>query len=154
MTVRNLYWPFLKTGMVAGVILSFMISMAAAAEIGRVKRAKGPAMIERAGEQIEAKAGLVLEQSDVLVTGEKGRIAVTFLDNSRFSVGPRSRISLERFQFDTTSHDGIFETRIEAGSLAIVSGDIAKRTEDAMKVRTPTTILGMRGTRLIVEVGQ
>ncbi len=120
-------------------------------EIARVKKVSGDAWVERAGKRVEAKPGVTLEQRDVLVTGN-GRLSVTFIDNSRFSAGPNSRVSLERFEFDATTHQGAFETRLERGSLAVVSGQIAKQTPDAMKLRTPTSILGVRGTRFIVEV--
>ena len=45
-------------------------------------------------------------------------------------------------------------SRVERGTLGIVSGQIAKQTPDAMRVRTPTSILGVRGTKFLVEVGQ
>jgi len=38
--------------------------------------------------------------------------------------------------------------------LAIISGQIAKRSPDAMKVRTPTTILGVRGTKFAIKVDE
>ncbi len=43
-------------------------------------------------------------------------------------------------------------TVIGVHSLAVISGQIAKSRQDAMKVRTPTSLLGVRGTRFIVEV--
>ena len=44
------------------------------------------------------------------------------------------------------------EGRPEAMIDKIVSGQIAKSRRDAMKVRTPTSLLGVRGTRFIVNV--
>ena len=38
------------------------------------------------------------------------------------------------------------------GTLSVVSGDIAKKTHGAMKVRTPAAILGVSGTHFAVEV--
>ena len=130
------------------------LPLTAYADIGRVKKASGDAYIERRGERIEASPGVVLEQWDVLVTGDNSRLSVTFIDNSRFAAGPNSRIQLQEFIFNTTTHKGKFETKVVRGSLAVVSGQIAKETPDAMKIRTPTSILGVRGTRFIVEVGQ
>jgi len=121
------------------------------ADIGRVKKVSGEAYIERAGAKINAVSGLTLESGDVLVTGKSGRLSVTFIDNSRFSAGPDSRVSVDRFDFNPTTHAGAFESRLERGSLAVVSGQIAKAKRDAMKLRTPTSILGVRGTRFIVE---
>ena len=140
-------------------IIAFSLGLAliptlAWADIGRVKKVSGDAYLERAGKKIKATSGVTLEPGDVLVTGKSGRMSVTFIDNSRFSAGPNSRVSLDRFEFNPTTHAGAFESRIERGSLAVISGQIAKAKPDAMKLRTPTSILGVRGTRFIVEVGQ
>lgn len=124
----------------------------AQADIGRVKISKGPALIERGSERIPAEPGLVLEEADVVVTGDGGRVGITFIDNTRFSAGPNSRVELSTFRFNPTTQDGDFQTRVEKGTLAVISGQIAKKTPDAMKVRTPTTILGVRGTEFVVEV--
>ena len=124
----------------------------AAAEVGFIKRTTGEAFIERGAEQVPAEKGFLLEASDVLVTGAGGRISVTFADKSRLSVGPDSRVVIEEFEFDPVTHDGKLVARIENGDLAIVSGQIAKENPDAMKIRTPTSILGVRGTRLLVQV--
>ncbi len=124
----------------------------ALAEIGRVKRTNGEAFVQRGDEKIAVTSGMTLERSDILVTGGDGRITVTFIDNSRFSTGPDSRINLAEFQFNETTHEGEFEVVIEKGTVAIVSGQIAAHREDAMQVRTPTSILGVRGTRFIVQV--
>lgn len=142
--------------MIRATILALtMIACLAAqafAEAGRVKRSSGEAFIERAGERIEAAPGVTVEANDVLVTGTDGKISITFIDNSRFSVGPESRVSLESFDFNPTTHEGTFEAGVEQGSLAVISGQIAKETPDAMTVRTPTSILGVRGTRFVIEV--
>jgi hypothetical protein len=99
-----------------------------------------------------AAAGQLLEVSDVLKTGADGRIGITFVDNSRFAVGPNSAIALSEFEFDDTTHAGRSLTTVNRGSLAIVSGQIAKENRDAMRVRTPTSVLAARGTRFVVEV--
>ena len=125
---------------------------AAQAEIGRIKRSVGTAAIERGKAKLPAAIGGTLEEGDVLVTGRDGRVAITFADNSRFSAGPNSRIAISEFRFDDTTHKGAFVTRVDRGSLAIISGQIAHESKDAMKVRTPTSLLGVRGTRFVVNV--
>lgn len=137
----------------AGFVLAASLSsVALAAEIGRVKAVTGAATVMRGKAVLPAKPGLPLGVADVLVTGKDGRIGVTFADNSRFAVGPNSRVSLTKFEFDRTTHKGSFLTQVDRGSLAIVSGQIAKENKDEMKVRTPTSLLAARGTRFVVEV--
>ena len=136
----------------------FLISLAAltaspaAAEIGRIKSSVGVATVERGSNHIPAATGQELMPGDWLVTGKDGRISLTFVDNTRFAVGPNSRIALSKFEYDKTKQTGSFVTKVERGSLAVVSGRIAKSGRDAMQVSTPESLLGVRGTRFIVEV--
>ena len=125
---------------------------AAGLDIGRVKVASGVANIVRGGQTIAAAPGITLQKGDVLMTGKNGRIGATFYDNSRFAAGPNSRIVITEYLFDDTTHDGKFVTQVDRGSLAVISGQIAKKNKDAMRVRTPTALLGVRGTRFVVEV--
>ena len=134
--------------------IALLVSSPAWAEIARVKTSVGAAAIERGAARIPAKPGLQLNPGDRLVTGKDGRISLSFIDNTRFSVGPNSRVSVSEFAYDRTRQQGKFLTQVDRGSLAIVSGHIAKSGRDAMKVRTPNSLLGVRGTRFIVEVSK
>ena len=137
----------------AGLLIAAAVStQALAADIGRIKSVTGQASVVRGPQTLAATPGQTLNVKDVLVTGKDGRIGVTFIDNSRFAVGPNARIALAEFQFDETTHKGSSLTRVDRGSLAIVSGQIAKENKDAMKVRTPTSLLAARGTRFVVDV--
>ena len=132
--------------------VSLMLVDSALAEIGQIKVLKGEVFIVRNNIKAAAKAGDLLRQADVVVTGRDGSVGITFIDNSRFSAGPNTRIELTQFRFNPTTHDGKFTTGITHGTLAVLSGQIAKRSPEAMKIRTPTTILGLRGTKLAVRV--
>jgi hypothetical protein len=134
------------------LIAAALSTQAVAAGIGRVKVVAGAANVVRGKQVIPAKPGLVVEPQDVLQTGPGGQMSVTFLDNSRFAVGPNSKVTLTRFEFDETTHKGGSLTQVDRGSLAVVSGQIAKENKDAMRVRTPTSLLAARGTRFVVEV--
>jgi hypothetical protein len=67
------------------------------------------------------------------------------------SLGPDSRLSLDQFRFDTTTHEGSFESSLEKGTLAVKSGNLVKQSPEAMKVRTPGALLGVRGTEFVVR---
>ncbi|MFC1862803.1 FecR domain-containing protein [Thermodesulfobacteriota bacterium] len=138
-----------------GIMISFITVVSAhtaLAEIGQIKTLKGKAFIVRDDSKLPAKAGDLLLHSDILETGPQGSLGITFIDNSRFSIGPDTRIELKQFNFNPTTHDGEFVTDINCGTIAIISGQIAKKSHDAMKVKTPTTILGVRGTKFVVKV--
>jgi hypothetical protein len=133
-------------------LTALMIASPAFAEIARIKQSSGTAFVERNSQRLKPAPGLQLLAGDRLVTGKDGRMSLTFVDNTRFAVGPNSRIAVSEFQYDKTRQKGSFVTQVDRGSLAVSSGKIAKSDRDAMKVRTPNTLLGVRGTKFIVEV--
>jgi hypothetical protein len=120
--------------------------------IAQIKTVTGQAAVLRAGERRPAKVGDMLFVKDVIETGSDGGIGVTFIDNTVFSAGPSSQIALDEFQFDSNDFRGAMLADMRQGTLAVVSGDIARSTPGAMKVRTPTAILGVRGTTFAVQV--
>jgi len=123
-----------------------------AAEIGQIKNTAGQVFLLRNNNQQPAKPGDLIEQADVIITGSNGSVGVTLIDNSRLSAGPNTRVEFKQFRFNPTTQEGESLTQLHRGTLAIVSGQIAKRSPDAMKVQTPTTILGVRGTKFEVKV--
>ena len=142
--------------MPAAVCAALAVSAApvAAAEIGQIKNTSGEVYLLRNNNQQPAKAGDLVEQADIITTGANGSVGITLIDNSRLSAGPNTRIELKQFRFNPTTQEGESLTEVRRGTLAIVSGQIAKRSPDAMKVQTPTTILGVRGTSFAVKVEQ
>jgi len=136
------------------VALAFTVAPALANDVGQIKTAKGAAHIERAGQKLPAAVGAKVRQSDTVVTGADGSVGITFVDNSLLSAGPNSTLAIERYVFDSTMHAGAFDTRLSRGTLAVVSGKIAKQSPDAMTVKTPAAILGVRGTEFVVRAEQ
>ena len=134
------------------VVALTWVAQQAWADIGQIKTLTGEVSIIRDNVEQPAKAGDLLKQADTIITGDESSVGITFIDNSRFSAGPRSRIELAQFRFNPTTHEGTFLTKIIRGTLAIISGNIAKRSEKAMKVQTPTRILGVRGTKLLIKI--
>jgi len=127
---------------------------ARAADVGQIKVSKGAVSIQREGGTLPAVVGMGVQPSDVVVTGSDGSVGIVFADASLLSAGPGSVLAIHRFVFDSTTHEGAFETRLQKGTLTAVSGKIAKRAPDAMKIRTPSTVLAVRGTELAVRVGE
>jgi len=135
----------------AAFVLATLGTPLLADDIGQVKTAKGAVHIEREGQKLPATVGAKIRETDIVVTGADGSVGIAFIDNSLLSVGPNSMLAIERYAFDSTTHAGAFDTRLTRGTLAVVSGKIAKQSPDAMKVRTPAAILGVRGTEFVVR---
>jgi hypothetical protein len=136
---------------IVAIALSFA-APALANDIGQVKVAKGAVQVERAGKRVAATVGMPVRTSDVLVTGADGSAGVTFSDNSLVSVGPNSVFAIDKYRFDSTTHVGEFEGSLRKGKLAAVSGKMVKQTPESMKIRTPSSVMAVRGTEFVVEV--
>jgi|SRR5262245_24657172 len=142
-----------RTAVLAVLLVLCTAAASFAADAGRIKIARGTAWIERAGVRLPAAVGMPVQQADVVVTGADGAVGITFADDSRLSIGPDTTLAIERFTFNPTSHEGAHETSLRRGTLTAVSGKLARQSPDAMKVRTPTAVLGVRGTEFAVRAG-
>lgn len=136
-----------------GALLLLSFTAAAEPAAGTFKSVQGSVVITHGEVAAPAQVGMPVYQSDRIATGADGATGITFEDNSLLSLGPSAVLAIDRFAFDTTTHDGAFEISLSKGKLAVISGLIAKHQQDAMKVRTPASILGVRGTEFVVEVG-
>ena len=135
-----------------GVPLGGVPSAAEAPPIAQIKKVTGQAAIMRSGERRSAIVGDMLFVKDVIETGADGGIGITFTDNTVFSAGPSSQIEIDEFLFDSNDFRGAMLAKMRQGTLAVVSGDIARSTPGAMKITTPTAQLGVRGTTFAVQV--
>ena len=120
--------------------------------IAQVKTVSGQVVVVRGGARLAAKVGDPLFEKDTVETGTDGSIGITFVDNTVMSTGPDSAIGLDEFRFDSSNFNGAMLMDMHKGTVSVVSGDIARSSPNAMKVKTPTAILGVRGTRFVIEV--
>jgi hypothetical protein len=134
------------------VLTALWLAAPARADVGQIKVATGQVSVDRKGQSLPGKVGMPLETDDVVRTGVDGSVGITMRDNSLLSAGPNSILSLERFEFDPITNEGRFDAQLQRGTLAVVSGRIAKKTPQAMTVRTPSAVLGVRGTEFVVSV--
>ena len=135
---------------VALITATATVANAEGPRIGQVKTVSGEAAIVRGDARRAAKPGDAVYTKDVIETGDKGSIGITFIDNTVFSAGPNSQLALDQFRIDPTSGEMLAE--MKRGTLSVVSGDITKKSPGAMKIKTPNAVLGVRGTTFAVQV--
>ncbi|MEL6416160.1 MAG: FecR domain-containing protein [Pseudomonadota bacterium] len=130
-----------------------MVASPALAEIGRIKNAtQGTVVVIRDGKSLTAKPGFKLLEGDIISTRAGQRVGITLIDDTRMAVGPSSRITLDEYKYDRARQTGRSLTSVNRGSLGVDSGNITRTGKDKMRVRTPTSTLGVRGTTFVVEV--
>jgi hypothetical protein len=137
--------------LVAGLVAAGPV---VADDIAQIKVLSGTVIIERGTQRLIAAAGTRLQEGDVVRTGIEGSVGITFTDNTMMSAGPNSVLAIDRYTFNSTTHEGRLDTSVRNGTLSVVSGKIAKQSPDAMTVKTPATILGVRGTEFFVQVDE
>jgi hypothetical protein len=122
------------------------------AAAGRVKTAVGDAVIVRQGGEVVARVGAVVFEADTLRTGADGRLGVTLTDDTRISLGPGSEVRLTRYAYAPDANTMAFVMRVARGVAAYVSGRIAKLSPGSVRLETPTSVVGIRGTRVLIRV--
>ena len=149
----------IKRSRFLGLAVAVAVSVAAISaqaedSIGQVKTAKGEVKVLRHGAAQPLNVGDHVFQSDTISTAKGASVGITFVDNSMMSLGPSSQLALDQFQFDTTTHAGVFNTSLTKGTLAVKSGQIVQQTPEAMHIKTPAALLGVRGTEFLVRADE
>jgi len=121
--------------------------------VGRIKLVSGVVTLVRGDKQLTAQAGQLLYQSDMLKTGADGNVGVALKDDTRVALGPSSEVRLDRFSYAPAEGNLALVLKVMRGVVAYVSGHIAKLAPDAIRIETPSAILGVRGTTLAIRIG-
>lgn len=145
--------PYCTTGW---VLLAISLSGAAVGGelAGMVKTSSGQVTIERGSARIAAQVGTPIETEDKLRTGANGAVGVTLRDDTLLSAGPNSLIVIDKFSFDSKTQGGSMSIGVRKGKVSVATGRIAKQTPESVDFRTPTSVLGVRGTEFVVEVSE
>ena len=113
-----------------------------------------PGSITRDKELLEAIKGTGIEMNDALRTGQ-GTLEITFKDNTIVQMTESARMTIDDFVYDPKNKDsGKLVIRIAAGTARYASGQIAKDKPQAVKIRTPTATISVRGTDFTATVDE
>lgn len=119
---------------------------------GVVQMVRGDVRIEREGQTLKADVDTPVFARDRIVTQPLASVGITLRDNTRISLGGRTNMVLEEYQFSADTNDGSLAMRVLRGSLATVTGLISRKPSNNVEVRTKTATAGVRGTEFVVEV--
>jgi len=120
--------------------------------IGYVKTVKGEATVTSTGQAIKAIVGTPLQAGSVIRTGANAALGVTFKDNTVMSFGPDTELTIDDYAYAPNKGNLKLGASLAKGTLAYLSGAIAKIKPDAVSVKTPTGTIGVRGTHFVVRV--
>jgi hypothetical protein len=144
-------WPVLAAW---SLLSALPLACAAQTEaIGYVKTVSGDAWVGSAGQRAKAQPGTAIMLGSQLKTAANGSLGVTFKDNTMMSFGPDTELTVDEYLYAPAQGQLKLGTSLGKGSLNYVSGVIAKLKPEAVSVKTPAGIVGVRGTQFLVKVG-
>lgn len=124
------------------------------APVGVVKTVKGVATVTTAGQVVNAQPGTPLHQGSELKTEADASLGVVFGDNTLMSFGPNTALTVEEYLYEPGAGKLKLGARMSKGTLNYVSGAIAKLQPEAVTVKTPSGIIGVRGTQFLLKVDE
>ena len=137
----------------AGLMLVATQAQAADGDaIGYVKTVSGQALVITAGQSVKAQPGTAVWLGSNLKTGAAASMGVTFKDDTVMSFGPETELTVDEYLYAPAQDQLKLGARLGKGTLNYLSGVIAKLKPDAVQIKTPTGIIGVRGTRFVVTV--
>jgi VCBS repeat-containing protein len=118
--------------------------------IGRVEAISGSAAAVRGGVVIQLNMGDVVYQNDVIQTGSDSSIGFALLDGSVFKMSGNARMVLNDLVYDPNGSSNSAAVSLVQGTISFLAGQAA-HTGD-MKVTTPVSTMGIRGTAVNVTI--
>jgi hypothetical protein len=126
------------------LLFGFVSGQAAAQEtIGVVSRIQGEARGTRGGttRALGLNASVFLNET----VSTAARLEVTFIDDTRLTIGEKAKLTLDTYVFDPAAGSGTIKFGV-AGALRFVSGKLTKLASADVSVTTAVATLGIRGT--------
>jgi hypothetical protein len=120
--------------------------------IATVQKVSGMATVVRQGRTVSAKIALEICQNDTLRTGPDGSIGLVFKDDTLLSLGPESILVIDEFVFAPRQGKFSIAIRMLKGTVAYFSGLISKLAPESAHFQTPTSSIGIRGTKFVARV--
>jgi len=125
---------------------------APALRAGTAKLVNGQVTASNGGVERVLAPGDPVSAADRVSTGAASSASLVLRDGTLIVLGPASRMDLREFSFDATTYEGNLAVNMLRGTMRMVSGLIRKNRPDAVRIETPTALIGVRGTDFIVDV--
>ena len=139
--------------MILPVMLLFPSEGFSSAErIGLVKTLEPQATVVREGGQVNLTIGSKIFEGDTILTGSDGAVGITFSDGSMLTLGSNGKVIVDNYLFNLEDKKLTFFSQVLKGSVTFMSGAINKIAPGTVRFKTPTATLGLRGTKVIIEV--
>ena len=136
-----------------GLIIEDMFQPGYGSPVGRVLLVQGNVVIMHKDmlRGYRAKKDLPLFKRDIIVTQEKGRIRLEMNDGSTLTLGSTTKLVIDRSVYDTKKKSRSSFFRLALGKARFWAKKLMDFKHSRFKVRTPTAVVGVRGSDFIVK---
>lgn len=141
-------------GAVFSLIILLPFSALASEIVGKVTRLTGSAQIyrEAVAEPIKVSIGIEIYLHDRISTDEDSKLRIELKDGSILTLGEKANLHLDEFNFDPKKKKRNALFRLLLGKLRVFANDLLGFKDKDFRVKTPTAIIGVRGTLFMVWV--
>jgi hypothetical protein len=119
---------------------------------GSIKTLENDVSVLRGEQKLAAVIGMAVYPGDVIETSTSGTVGIILRDDALVSLGPDSKLNMKNFVFEPEEEKFSILIKIFKGTLVYISGAIGKLSPDSVKLETPSSIIGTRGTKVLIEV--
>lgn len=134
---------------VCAIVLALLAATTAwAAPAGEVTHLSGTLSVKKADGTAKLLAiQSMVEEGDIVSTEADTYVRIKFVDGGEVVLRPRSQLRIDSYRYDAAQPQGdnILLDMLKGG-LRAVTGLIGKRNKNRIAYRTPTAIIGIRGT--------
>ena len=93
-----------------------------------------------------AAVGSPVHTNDTVSTGAKGRLQVTFRDQTNLTLGENASVVIDRYVFDPDAGVGEATLNTTKGAFRLATGRLSEMTKKNINVSSPFAALAVRGT--------
>jgi hypothetical protein len=115
---------------------------AAGPTVGMVSKVENQAQVD--GQP--AAVGTPVHTNDTVSTGAKGRLQVTFRDQSNLTLGENATVVIDRYVFDPDASIGEATLNTTKGAFRLATGRLSEMTKKNITVSSPFAAMAVRGT--------
>ena len=133
------------------IVIIFILSIELFANIGKITLLKGSATIVRENSTFFVKVGTIIHAQDKIDTYKKSKLKIVLNDNTILTLSQNSEYKIDSYDDKKNPH---FEMTLMAGLLTTISGQIGKIAPSKFKLKTKTSLIGIRGTKWKTFVGK
>lgn len=131
------------------------MSLAANAEVGFITELRGVGEVVRQDTtaSLTAELKLGIASYDDVRTGN-GRLAISFLDDSILRLTEHSKIVIDDFVFDPDPSKSRLALNMVSGTARFLTGALGRINKENIRIRTPTSVISIRGTSFVTSVDE